>query len=223
MPTNKERADNKFIEAKECLRHMRRFTDFENKKCLEIGCHFGGLSAYYALHGVKLEAIDCEQGEHVLEFAKDYAEKKGAPVTFSYGDVHELKYSDDSFDIVIMDNILEHLKDFRKALSECKRVLKKGGLLFMNFSLFYSPFGGHQETIPWYHILFEPLIKNRLERENIYGVYKTLNRITLRDARNAIKDFGFKVIYFHRGLGIKPHIKKLKKVTLKNMVNLIFF
>lgn len=246
MLTNIERADKQFIQAEESLRHMRRFTDFKNKRCLEIGCHLGGLSTYYALHGVKLEAIDCEQGEKVLEFARDYARKKGAMVTFRWGDVHNLHYGDNSFDILIMDNILEHLSDFRKALSECKRVLKKGGLLFMNFSLFYGPFGGHQDSVPWYHLLPERLIRKRLERENIYGLYKTLNKITLTDTRKAIRALGFKVIYFHRASALsaesrayvkkmirlivkkdfselRKHMKKLNKITLSELGKCIFF
>jgi len=116
----------------------------------------------------------------------------------------------------------------------------------MNFPLFYSPFGGHQTTIPWYHILPEPIIRKRLEREKIYGVYKTLNKITLRDTRNTIRALGFKVIYFHRASALsagnrsyikkmiglivkkdfselKTHMKKLKKVTLRELANFIFF
>jgi len=245
MLSNKERADNQFMRAEETMNHMQKFTDFTDKRCLEIGCHFGGLSTYYALHGVKLEAIDSELGEPVLEFARDYAREKGASLSLNYGDVHNLHYEDNSFDIIIMDNILEHLSDFRKALLECRRVLKEGGLLFMNFSLFYGPFGGHQDSIPWYHLLPERIIRSRLERENIYGVYKTLNRITLRDIRNSIRGLGFKTIYFHRTstlnargrsfikkaagllvekdfLELQRHIKKLKKMTLNEMVNFIF-
>jgi len=131
--SNKERADNKFIQAEECLRHMRRFTDFKNKRCLEIGCHLGGFSTYYALHGVELEAIDCEQGEPVLDFARSYAREKGASVSFKYGDVHNLNYKDNSFDILIVDNILEHLNDFRKALSECRRVIEERGAALYEF------------------------------------------------------------------------------------------
>ena len=116
----------------------------------------------------------------------------------------------------------------------------------MNFPVFYSPFGGHQRSIPWYHILPETIIRKRLEREKIYGVYKTLNKITLRDTRNTIRALGFKVVYFHRAsalsaesrsyikkmiglilkkdfLKLQKHIKKLKKITLSELMNFIFF
>lgn len=40
-----------------------------------------------------------------------------------------LPASDECFDLVIMDNVIEHIYDPRKVLGECRRVLKRGGIL----------------------------------------------------------------------------------------------
>lgn len=44
-------------------------------------------------------------------------------------DMRFLPYSDNTFDLVVHSDTLEHVPDPVKALSECKRVLKPGGLL----------------------------------------------------------------------------------------------
>jgi len=44
-------------------------------------------------------------------------------------DSDHLPASDECFDLVIMDNVIEHIYDPRRLLGECRRVLKKGGIL----------------------------------------------------------------------------------------------
>ncbi len=45
------------------------------------------------------------------------------------GDVYELEIEDDSFDVVHAHQVLQHLTDPVKALTEMRRVLRPGGLL----------------------------------------------------------------------------------------------
>jgi ubiquinone/menaquinone biosynthesis C-methylase UbiE len=44
-------------------------------------------------------------------------------------DIHRLPYKDDSFDLVVHSDTLEHVIDPVHALTECRRVLKPGGAL----------------------------------------------------------------------------------------------
>jgi len=50
-------------------------------------------------------------------------------------DIHSLPYGDSEFDFVIVDNVLEHVKDLQRAVGEVYRVLKSGG-----WSLTLTPF-----------------------------------------------------------------------------------
>jgi len=43
-------------------------------------------------------------------------------------DIQNLPYEDNSFDFVISDQVIEHIEDPKKAITESLRVLKKGGL-----------------------------------------------------------------------------------------------
>lgn len=44
-------------------------------------------------------------------------------------DMHSLPYADQTFDLIVHSDTLEHVENPVKALSECRRVLKPGGLL----------------------------------------------------------------------------------------------
>jgi SAM-dependent methyltransferase len=44
-------------------------------------------------------------------------------------DIHQLPYADDSFDLVVHSDTLEHVPNPIHALSECRRVLRPGGAL----------------------------------------------------------------------------------------------
>jgi ubiquinone/menaquinone biosynthesis C-methylase UbiE len=64
--------------------------------------------------------------------------------TFSRGTCEDLPYPDASFDLVLSRGSVEHIKGgYRKALDEVWRVLKPGGIFFVNPGLFYSSYGSH--------------------------------------------------------------------------------
>jgi len=71
--------------------------------------------------------------------AKEYKELTDAIgdellIPIEYQDMENLTYPDEMFDVVHCVNALDHTKDVRKALSEMKRVCKKGGLIYLRHS-----------------------------------------------------------------------------------------
>jgi SAM-dependent methyltransferase len=57
-------------------------------------------------------------------------------------DVHRLSYDDGVLDMICHFDVLEHVADYRLALSECARVLRPGGMM-----IFTVPFFGRAEHI----------------------------------------------------------------------------
>jgi len=55
-------------------------------------------------------------------------------IPIEYQDMENLTYPDEMFDVVHCVNALDHTKDVRKALSEMKRVCKKGGVVYLRHS-----------------------------------------------------------------------------------------
>jgi SAM-dependent methyltransferase len=58
-------------------------------------------------------------------------------------DAMDLQFPDESFDLVISANLLEHVADPRRYLSECRRVLKKDGIAYFETYPVWSSARGH--------------------------------------------------------------------------------
>lgn len=52
------------------------------------------------------------------------------PKGIRHEDLTRLSYADGQFDFVLSFDVFEHIPNYKKAFSECRRVLKKGGVLF---------------------------------------------------------------------------------------------
>ena len=76
-------------------------------------------------------------------------------------------------DIGHCSNVLEHVADPWSVLSELTRIVKPGGMMFVSFTNWYSPWGGH-ESSPW-HYAGGRYAARRYERrtgvapKNLYG------------------------------------------------------
>ena len=91
-------------------------------RVLDIGCAMGGFLDYLHAKGIKsLSGIDPTQ-KYV-----DYARQK-RNYTIKQGCAEVIPFGDNRFDLLVMDQVLEHLIDPRKTFQEAKRVLVDGGL-----------------------------------------------------------------------------------------------
>ncbi len=99
-------------------------------RILDFGCGPGTISVGLAkavapgeLHGVDME-------ESQIELARSVAEAGGQDnATFHVGDVTDLPFEDDFFDVAHCHNVLMHVPDTAAVLAEVKRVLKPGGII----------------------------------------------------------------------------------------------
>jgi len=94
-----------------------------DSKVLDVGCAMGGFLDYLHKHGLNnLYGID------LIEDYVSYAKKKG-DYNIKLGSAESIPFDDNSFDLLIMDQVMEHLVEPMKAFREAKRVLVDGGLL----------------------------------------------------------------------------------------------
>lgn len=67
----------------------------------------------------------------------------------------------EQYNLVILRDVIEHLDNPEKAIKNIKKMLKKGGYLYITFPPFQSAYGGHQHTLagniitklPFIHLL----------------------------------------------------------------------
>jgi SAM-dependent methyltransferase len=67
------------------------------------------------------------------------------------GDGMQLPFATGAFEISHSSNVLEHVPDPQAFLGEMVRVVRPGGLVFMAFTNWLSPNGGHA-TAPWHYL-----------------------------------------------------------------------
>lgn len=95
-------------------------------RVLDIGCGGGLLAEEFAKIGCRVTGID--PSALSVEEAKEHAVKSGLQIDYKVGRAEALQFDKESFGIVYCCDVLEHLDDWRQALSEAARVLKTGGL-----------------------------------------------------------------------------------------------
>ena len=98
-------------------------------RVLDIGCGDAGVVIYLAEHGARAAGI--EANEKSLARARVRAEEHGVDVDLRGARAEGLPFPDASFDLVILDNVLEHVDDPARTLEEIHRVLAPGGILYL--------------------------------------------------------------------------------------------
>ena len=144
-------------------------------RVLDLGCGYGSTARYLATKfGCRITAVNISQKE--LDLAGERTEEAGLGnlLTFEYGDFHDLKYADGSFDIVWSQEAFLHGADKSKILSECLRVLAPGGTLAFTDILVRS---GTDQS----------------DRERIYERVMSPDMWDLGDYRQALDLLGFNV------------------------------
>lgn len=96
------------------------------RKALEVGCGGGILCEEIAEMGFDTTGID--PSEHSIHIATNHALVNGLSIKYEQGSGEALPYPDGSFDVVFCCDVLEHVRDLPKVISEICRVLKKGGV-----------------------------------------------------------------------------------------------
>lgn len=96
-----------------------------NGKILDIGCHGGTFTKIIAQKTKAKEIYGIDISKKAIEFAK----KRLPKFKFQVASAEYLPFTSGFFDGVTCLEVLEHVDDPEKVLSEIKRVLKKGGWL----------------------------------------------------------------------------------------------
>lgn len=137
----------------------------EGARTLDVGGGAGYLTVALRAAGARCVLVDADAGELAW---------RGAPPSGSLvADGTRLPVAPAAVDLVVSSNVLEHVPAPFALVDEMIRVLRPGGHLWLSFTNWLGPWGGH-ETSPW-HLLGGQAARRRFERrtgrppKNRYG------------------------------------------------------
>lgn len=104
----------------ECLAGTR----LAGKRTLDAGCGYGPFSEAAARRGAVVVSVDI--GERLVALASARAASRGV-----VADAGRLAFRDESFDVVISSEMVEHTDAPERVIAELARVLQPGGLLVL--------------------------------------------------------------------------------------------
>lgn len=106
------------------LAYFDQFVEWQGKAVLDLGCAGGFMAEALDDKGAQVTGID--PAEHAIAAAKAHA--NGRNINYETGVGEQLPYADETFDVVVCVDVLEHVQDLAKVIQEVNRVLKSGGV-----------------------------------------------------------------------------------------------
>lgn len=100
------------------------------KEMLECGCGSAKVSQYMARRGYRCTLLD--YSEQAIVDTKSKFASQNLTGNFFIGDINDLHFQDEQFDIVFSGGVLEFFEDIKHPISEMVRVLKPGGIFAAN-------------------------------------------------------------------------------------------
>lgn len=162
---------------------------------LDVGCGAGSQSIFWTQMGHRYHGIDIN--EPLIKLAQHRAQEQNLDVCFDIGSATALPYDDASMDICLLPELLEHVADWKSCLNEAIRVLRTGGVIYINTSSKLCP--KQQEfnlrLYSWYpqrlKRYYEQLVvTDRPELAN-YAKYPAVNWFSFYALRNYLEPNGF--------------------------------
>ena len=145
------------------------------------------------------------------ELRKDYEYMSvdiSAPGVQAKTDITALCFSDECFDAIICNHVLEHVPNDRKALSELYRVLKHGG------------WGSIQVPMRKGETQEDPAVIDPVERERLYGQADHVRRYG-EDFRERLQTAGFDVFELRKEDLLDPIALERLSVACEESVMLV--
>lgn len=153
-------------------------------KGLDFGCGTGWHVKRFVEEGFVLDGIDASS--RMIETAR--SNNWGNDANFFVGSAESTAFADESYDFVYLINVLHHITGIdrqKKALDEMKRILKKGGLLFI------SEVNEDIPLIRWYVKYIFPLTNN-IHGDNRDEEYRTVKEVVaLAGSDFSLRDIGY--------------------------------
>ena len=156
----------------------------DGESVFDCGCGMGFfLMALGKLRKLKLVGLDGDMER------LHWAQSEHVPASLLTGDIFDLPIADETFDKVLLTEVLEHLSDDHRGLCEIYRILKPGGILALSVPHAQFPFWWDPLNTVWTHMGGKPIRKGP-----IAGIWSNHERLyEPSDLVQKIVEAGFKI------------------------------
>jgi 2-polyprenyl-6-hydroxyphenyl methylase/3-demethylubiquinone-9 3-methyltransferase len=104
--------------------------DLSRVRLLDVGCGGGVLAEEFARMGCQVTGIDISPRS--IDTAQRHAAVSGLSIDYKIGSGTALPFAANSFEAVSCCDVLEHITDWKRVISEAARVLVPSGLLLFD-------------------------------------------------------------------------------------------
>lgn len=129
--------------AEDSVAQLGRYVDLTGRVVLDVGGGPGYFRDAFTGAGATYYALDADVGE-----LSGLGEIAAGTVI---GSGMQLPFADGSVDVCYSSNVLEHVREPWRMADEMLRVTRRGGVVFLSWTVWFGPWGGH-ETAPWHYL-----------------------------------------------------------------------
>jgi ubiquinone/menaquinone biosynthesis C-methylase UbiE len=113
------------------VREISTMVALEGRSVLDVGCGFGGFQVAASEAGATCAGVEIVEAR--LRMAVERITLHGQQPRVLIADAFKLPFRDESFDVVVSSEVLEHVKSRDAFIGELSRVLRRGGVLYLAF------------------------------------------------------------------------------------------
>ncbi len=163
---------------------LNGFVELDGATVLDVGGGPGFFATSFGLAGAQYVGVEVDASTDST--AEAFAVR---------GSGTDLPFRSGSVDVTYCSNVLEHVSDGWRMLEELVRVTRPGGTIFVSFTPWLSPWGGH-ETAPWHYL----------------GGRRAADRYARRHGRRPKNDFG-RTLFAYRAGAVRRWARRHPQLT----------
>ncbi|MBL7147228.1 MAG: methyltransferase domain-containing protein [Nanoarchaeota archaeon] len=206
---SKKYLESRRLKAEKIISILNKFKGLKDSSVLDIGVGYGVITSELSKHCKEIIGIDIVD-----------ARRSTGGYQFKKVDGTILPFENNSFDIVISNQILEHVQDQKEHIDEISRVLKKGGICYFATPNKFWVIESHYK-LPFLSMLPKSLANSYLKIFRKDAVPYNINILSynqilkLVSDKFLVKDFAFEVMKNPEEYNLEKKLRFLSKIMSK--------
>lgn len=167
-----------------------------NKKVLDIGCG-GGLNLITKYReGYFCFGLDVSKKS--ISLASRIFKENGLKCNFLIADATKIPFKNNSFDEVILDNVIEHLDDDKKCIDEIYRILRNNSLFCLSVPNKNNLHTMYHKSLGFKNYFTDRTHKREYSKNEIKSLVSTKFKIINFQTKGFFPPFGLKIMHLIR-------------------------